>query len=74
MISDITDVIFESFSSSRPRDSEVNILSNINATDSLVLLDLFIPPEIYVIIAENTNLYAIINNTSIASTSTNRRY
>ena len=74
MISNIIDVIFEPFLSGRPRDSEVNIPSNIDATDSLALLDLFIPPEMYAIIAENINFYAIANNAPIASTLTNRRY
>jgi hypothetical protein len=74
MISNTTEVIFEPFSSSRPRDAKVNIPSNIDAANPLALLDLFIPPKMYTIIAENTNLYAIANNASIASTSTNRRY
>ncbi len=74
IISNITDVIFKPFSSNRPRDSEINILNNINVTDPLVLLNLFIPLKIYTIIAENTNLYAITNNTPITSTLINRRY
>jgi hypothetical protein len=66
MTSDTTDVIFEPFSFGRPRDPEVNIPSNIDATDPLALLDLFIPPDMYAIIPENTNLYAISNNALIA--------
>jgi len=40
----------------------------------LVLLDFFIPPEMYTIIAENTNLYVIAYNALIIRTSTNSRY
>jgi hypothetical protein len=37
-------------------------------------LDLFIPPEIYTTIAENTNLYAIAHNAPTKPTPTNRRF
>jgi len=37
------------------RKPKVNILSNIDATDPLALLNLFIPPKIYTTIAQNTN-------------------
>ena len=40
----------------------------------MALLDLFIPPEMYAIIAENTNLYAISKNAPIARTKSNSRY
>jgi hypothetical protein len=40
----------------------------------LALLDLFIPPEIYITIAENTNLYTTTHNAPIVATPTNQRY
>ena len=49
------------------RAPKVNIPSNIDPTDPLALLDLFIPPAIYAIIIENTNLYTISKNAPIAS-------
>ena len=73
MIPDTEDVVFEPFSPGIPRDPEVNIPSNIDATDPLALLDLFITPEMYAIIAENTNLYAIANDAPTARTATNKR-
>jgi hypothetical protein len=74
MIPDKKDVIFKPFSPGLPRDPEVHIPDNINATDPLALLDLFIPSEMYDVIAKNTNLYATVNNAPTAPTSTNRRY
>ena len=62
MIPDPKEVIFKPFSSSYPREPKVNISPNVDATDLLTLLDLFIPSEIYTTIEENTNLYAITNN------------
>jgi hypothetical protein len=56
------------------REPKVNIPSNIDSTDPLALLDLFIPPAMYAIIAENTNLYAISKNASIAPTKSSSRY
>jgi hypothetical protein len=56
------------------RELKVNILSNIDPTDPLALLDLFIPPKIYITIAENTNLYATAYNAPIVATPTNQRY
>jgi hypothetical protein len=56
------------------RDPKANIPSNIDATDPLVLLDLFIPPEMYTTIAENTNLYAISKDAPTNPTKTNSRY
>jgi hypothetical protein len=70
----LKDVQFEAFDPGEPRESTVNIPSNIDPSDPLELLDLFIPPEIYTTIAENTNLYAIAHNAPIAPTPTNRRY
>ena len=74
MISDPKEVIFKPFSPSYPREPKVNISPNVDATDLLALLDLFISPEMYTIIAENTNLYAIAQNAPTAPSSTNRRY
>ena len=62
MISDPKEVIFKPFSPSYPREPKVNIPPNVDATDLLALLDLFIPSEIYTTIEENINLYAITNN------------
>ena len=70
----LKDVQFEAFDPGEPREPKVNIPSNINPSDPLELLDLFIPPEIYTSIAENTNLYAIAHDAPIAPTPTNRRY
>jgi len=47
---------------------------NIDYTDSLALLDLFISFEIYITIAENTNLYALSKNAPTAPTKSNTRY
>jgi hypothetical protein len=68
-----SDVVFEPFSPGRTRDPKVAI-PNIDAADLLSLLNLFIPPTIYTIIVENTNLYAIVWGVDIAPTSTNSRY
>jgi hypothetical protein len=68
-----SDVVFEPFSPGRIRDPEVAI-PNIDATNPLSLLDLFIQPTIYTTIAENTNLYAIYRGAAIAPTSTNSRH
>ena len=56
------------------REPKVNIPSNIDSTDPLALLDLFIPPIIYTTITENTNLYAISKNAPTAPTKSNSRY
>jgi len=74
IIPDVSGVIFKPFSPDCLRDPKVNISCNIDATDPLALLDLFIPSKMYNIIAENTNLYAIANNAPIALTSTNTQY
>ena len=70
----LMDVQFEPFNPAHHRESKVNILSNIDPTDPLALLDLFIPPEIYITIAGNTNLYATAHNAPTIATPTNRRY
>lgn len=74
MIPDPKDVVFEPFSPGCPREPEVHIPPNVDATDPLTLLHLFISPEIFTTIAENTNLYAITSNAPTAPTSMNRRY
>jgi hypothetical protein len=43
----LKDVQFEPFNPGHHREPKVNIPSNIDPTDPLALLDLFIPPEIY---------------------------
>jgi hypothetical protein len=48
----------------------VNILPHIDPSKPLDLLDLFIPPEMYMILAENTNKYAIMKNASMVRTTT----
>jgi hypothetical protein len=70
----LKDVQFEPFKPGIYREPEVNIPSNIDLTDPLALLDLFIPPERFTTIAENTNLYAIAHNAPTKPTPTNRRY
>jgi hypothetical protein len=70
----LMDVQFEPFNPGHHRESKVNIPSNIDPTDPLALLDLFIPPEIYITIAGNTNLYATAHNAPTIATPTNRRY
>jgi hypothetical protein len=71
---DPKDVQFEPFKSGRPREPKVNIPLDIDGADPLALLDLFIPPEMYTIIAENTNLYAIARDAPTTQSSTNSRY
>jgi hypothetical protein len=73
-IKPLKEVEFEPFILGDHREPKVNIPSNIDTTDPLALLDLFIPPEMYAIIAENTNLYAISKNAPIARTKSNSRY
>jgi hypothetical protein len=70
----LKDVQFEPFKPGLYRELKVNILSNIDPTNPLALLDLFIPPEIYTIIAENTNLYTIAYNALTTPTPTNWQY
>src|SRR5436305_13068914 len=65
---------FEAFNPREPREPKVNIPNNIDLTNPLELLDLFIPPELYSTIADNTNLYTIAHDARIAPTSSNRRY
>jgi hypothetical protein len=67
----LKEVQFEPFNPGDRRDPKANIPFNIDATDPLVLLDLFIPPEMYTTIAENTNLYAISKSAPTKPTETN---
>ncbi len=61
-VKSLKNVQFEPFNPGHYREPKLNISSNIDSTDLLALLNLFIPPEIYIIIAENTNLYVIVYN------------
>jgi Transposase IS4 len=67
----LKDVEFEPIVPGDHWEPKLNILFNIDPTDPLALLDLFIPATMYTTIAENTNLYAIVHN---APTSTTLRY
>ena len=73
-VPDAKDIEFEPFSPGRTREPECVVPPNIDLTDPLALLDLFIPPAIYTTIAENTNLYAIAKGAATAPTATNSRY
>jgi hypothetical protein len=68
------EVQFEPFDLGDRRDLKPNIPSNVDASDPLALLDLFIPLEMYTIIAKNTNLYAISKDAPTTQTDTNSRY
>jgi hypothetical protein len=68
------DVHFEPFKPGVIRESKLNIPSNVDASDPLALLDLFIPPKVYAIIAKNTNLYASTRNAPTTRSATNSRY
>jgi hypothetical protein len=70
----LKNVQFEFFNPEHHREPKLNISSNINPTDPLALLNLFIPPEIYITIAKNTNLYATVHNASTVAIPTNRQY
>ena len=65
---------FEAFDPGESREPKINIPDNIDPTNPLELLDLFIPPKLYSTIADNTNLYAIAHDAHTAPTPTNRRY
>ena len=67
------DVKFDPFDPGHHREPTANI-ANISAMEPVDFLDLFISPNMYTIIAENTNLYAIAKNMSIAPTKSNTRY
>jgi hypothetical protein len=73
-VKSLKDVQFEPFNPGNHRELKVNIPSNIDPTNPLALLDLFIPPKIYATIAENTNLYTIAYNALTVATPTNQQY
>jgi hypothetical protein len=58
----LEDAKFEPFSIGNHRDLEVNIPLNVDNSNPLALLDLFVLLKTYTVIAENTNLYAIARN------------
>ena len=58
----LEDVKFKAFDPREQREPKINILDTINFENPLELLDLFLPSEIYLIIATNTNLYATSKN------------
>ena len=70
----LKNIQFEAFDPGVPREPKVNIPSNIDPSNPLALLDLFILSEIYTTITENTNLYTIAYNALIVATPINRRY
>ena len=70
----LKEVQFEPFNLGDRRDPKANIPSNVDASDPLALLDLFIPPKMYAIIAKNTNLYAISKDAPTTRTDANSRY
>jgi hypothetical protein len=65
----LKEVEFEPFVPGDHREPKLNIPSNIDPTDPLALLDLFISVAIYATIAENTNLYTIVYNVPTSTTS-----
>ena len=69
----LEDVKFDPFDPREQREPEINIPNTIDFENPLELLDLFLPSEIYSIIATNTNLYAIFKDARIEPTLTNRR-
>jgi hypothetical protein len=73
-IKPLQEIEFEPFILRDHQEPKVNIPSNVDTTDPLALLDLFIPLKIYATITENTNLYAISRNTPMACTKLNSRY
>jgi hypothetical protein len=70
----LEEVKFEAFDLGESREPKINIPDNIDPTNPLKLLDLFILLELYSTIADNTNLYAIAHNANTALTPINRRY
>ena len=69
----LEDVKFEAFDPKEQREPKINIPDTIDLENPLELLDLFLPSEIYLIIATNTNLYATSKNARTEPTPTNRR-
>jgi hypothetical protein len=68
------DVQFEPFKIGDHQDPKLNIPSNIDVGDPLALLDLFIPPKMYDILVENTNLYALAYDAPTTRSPTNSWY
>jgi hypothetical protein len=74
-VKDPKDTPFTPFKLGRHRNPEVvNIPPYIDSSKPLDLLDLFIPPEMYAILAENTNKYAVVKNARMDQTTTNTRF
>jgi hypothetical protein len=67
----LEEVKFEAFDPGEQREPKINIPDTIDLENPLELLDLFIPSEVYSIIATNTNLYAISKNAQTEPTPTN---
>ena len=56
----LKEVQFEPFDPRDPREPKVNIPDNIDATNPLELLDLFIPSEIYIQLLQKTLIYTLL--------------
>jgi len=67
----LEEVKFKAFDPRERREPKINILDTIDLENPLELLDLFIPFEIYLIIATNTNLYTISKDAQTELTVTN---
>ena len=61
-IKSLENIKFEPFLSGNHQELKVNIPPTTGLTDPLALLNLFISPQMYITIAENTNLYATAQN------------
>ena len=70
-IKPLESVEFEPFLPGDHREPKANIPPTTGLTDPLALLDLFISPQMYITIAENTNLYATAQNATTIQSSTN---
>ena len=73
-IKPLESVKFELFLSGDHQEPKSNILPTTGLTDPLTLLNLFISLQMYITIAENTNLYATAQNATTIRSSTNSRY
>jgi hypothetical protein len=66
-VKDPKDTPYTPFELGRPQEPEVvNIPPHIDPSKPLDLLDLFIPPEMYGILAENMNKYALLKKANTA--------
>src|SRR5436305_10823643 len=70
-IKPLESVEFELFLPGDHQEPKANILPTTGLTDPLALLDLFISLQMYITIAENTNLYATAQNATTIRSSTN---